>query len=98
MLCNFLVQTLRYLGKKIAHETLKIALKSSIVYSPFRNFQYCHHAQNQPKSHTMFYKNSSPWDLYIMSVCKMFLMFGRMFIAKQLMVLIVESSVLSAPF
>ena len=47
-----------------AHENIKkFALKSSILYGPVRNFQYCQPAQNQPKYHILLHKNDSPLDL-----------------------------------
>ena len=49
----------------MAYENI-IALKSSILHSPVRNFQYYQPAQNQPKFHILFHKNGSPHNLCIM--------------------------------
>ena len=71
MLYNFLVQTLQYSQKSccfLAHKNI-IALKSSVLHSPVRNFQYYQPAQNQRKSHFLFLRNGSPRDLHMMTLC-----------------------------
>ena len=69
MLCR------RYnIQKKFAHwKHRKIALKSSILYGPVRNFQCCQLAKNQPKSHILFNKNGSIGDIYIMNLLNLLL-------------------------
>ena len=62
MLRSFLMRTLQYLKKKNPMKTLKNIPQRH--YCPFRNFQYCQLAQNQPKSHILFDRNVSPRDLY----------------------------------
>ena len=51
--------------KENSHENLeKTILKSSIIYGPIF-FQYCQHAQNQPKF--QIHENGALRDFYIMT-------------------------------
>ena len=43
-------------------------MKKICIISPQFFFQYCQPAQNQPKSHFLFYKNVSLGDFYIMTL------------------------------
>ena len=73
---------LKEFKKKLTLKTRKNCPQKLLIIAQFF-FQYCHPAENQPKSHFLFHKNISPRDFYIMTLCE-FIVNGRDFIKTHL--------------
>ena len=79
MLLNLLVQTRQYFFENwkqiFAHENKQVPTKVAFLTAQVENSSIANQpktspkpAQNQPKSHILFNRNSSPRDFYIMTL------------------------------